>query len=125
MRGFDALRALLGHEYSIGSWFWEPVWEARTGRSLVPFGKGKVRPVVLATTLGPDAVLFPRSRQHGGFQHGPHRHDLGSCSIDQHGWVKLHLTVPVESLRLNEETYSCEEPEGSPLLDAIRAELRP
>ena len=56
----------------------------------------------------------------------PHRHDLpGPCRINQRGWVKLRVRVVVDPGHLNDESYSCGEPEDSPLLDAIRKELRP
>lgn len=127
LRGFDALRALLGYEYSIGSWFIVvPFLEARPGQVARPFGEGKVRPVMLATPLGPDAVLFPRSTKPGGFRHAAHRHDPPDpCSINQPGWVILRVRVTVDPGRLNDESYSCEEPEGSPLLAAARKALRP
>lgn len=117
---------LLGHEYSAGSWFWVPVSEARTERAVMPFGEGKVRPVVLATRLGPDAVLFPRSTRRPGFRHDAHRHEPDPpCGIEEPGWVKLDMEAVVDSQLLNEESYSCEEPEGSRLFDAMRKALRP
>ena len=133
MRGFDALRALLGYEYSTGSWFWAPVHRARNELGGKPFGGGKIRPVVLATPLGPEAILYPRSTQlyprstqPGGLQHDAHHHEPHPpCRINKPGWVKLAIPVDVDQSLLNDETYSCEEPEGSRLLDAIRAELRP
>ena len=126
MRGLDALRALLGYEYSMGSWFWLPVSEARTERRVRPFGEGKVRPVVLATPLGPDAVLFPRSTKRGGFRHGAHRHEPDPpCGIDEPGWVKLNMTAVVDPQLLNEDSWSYEEPEDSRLFDAMRQALRP
>ena len=110
----------------MGSWFWVPVREARTERGVSPFGEGKVRPVVLAAPLGPDAVLFPRSTRRGGFRHGAHRHEPDRpCGIDEPGWVKLNMTAVVDPQLLNEESYSCEEPEGSGLFDAMREALRP
>ena len=110
----------------MGSWFGVPVHEARSARGAMPFGGGKDRPVMLATPLGPDAVLYPRSTQRGGFRHDAHRHDPPDpCRIDKPGWVKLAFPVPVDPGHLNDETYSCEEPEGSPLLVAVREQLRP
>ena len=134
MRGLDALRALLGYEYSMGSWFLVPGQETRSQRGGTPFRTDKDGPVVLATPLGPDAVLFPRSTQpstrpstpRARFKHGAHRHDPpGPCKINKPGWVILAVPVKVDPSLLNEESYSCEEPENSPLLAAIRAELRP
>ena len=81
---------------------------------------------MLATPLGPDAVLYPRSTKPGGFRHDAHRHDPPDpCSIDRPGWVKLAVPVTVDPDLLNDESYSCVEPEGSPLLAAVREELRP
>lgn len=99
----------------------------RSGR---PFDVGKQRPVILATAIGPDAVLYPRSTrpgfQGGRFRHGPHNHMPDPpCKINEPGWVVLAVPVAVESRSLNDETYSCEEPEDSQLLDAIGEELRP
>lgn len=74
MRGFDELRAVLGYEYSVGAWFGVvPYLEALPGRDARPFGGSKVRPVMLATPLGPDAVLYPRSTQPSGFKHDADR----------------------------------------------------
>lgn len=126
IRGFDALRTLLGYEYSSGSWFKLPVHEKRTKHGNKPFGRGKDRPVILATPLGPDAVLYPRSTKSGNVQHDAHRHDPpGRCEIDKPGWVILAVSVVVDTDHLNDKTYSCEEPEDSPLLTVIRNELRP
>ncbi len=126
LQGFDALRAMLGYEYSQGSWFWVPVHEARTNRGLRPFGLGKLRPVVLATRLSPDAVLFPRSTLESEFQHDAHSHEPDPpCEIDKPGWVVLSLTAVVDLQLLNSDSYSCEEPEGSQLFDAMREALRP
>lgn len=134
LRGFDALRALLGYEYSIGAWFSVvPYVEPRPGRDARPFGGGKIRPVILATPRGPDAVLYPRSTQPSRFRHDAdrfwhdaHRHDPPDpCSIDRPGWVILAERVTVEPDRLNDKSYSCEEPEDSPLLAAVREALRP
>lgn len=81
---------------------------------------------MLATPRRPDAVLFPRSTQRGGFWHGAHRHDPPDrCSINRPGWVILRERVAVDPDRLNDESYSCEEPEGSPLLPAALEALRP
>lgn len=107
-----------------------PVWEATARRGTrIPFGAGKRRPVILATRMGPDAVLFPRATKQGGggFRHGAHQHDppQPSCKIDRPGWVILKLQALVDHRFLNEGTYSCEEAEDSPLLAAVRAELRP
>lgn len=125
MRGFDAVRALLGYEYPMGSWFCVPVHEARGERGVRPFGAGKVRPVILATPLGPDAVLFPRSTQRGDFKHNAHRHETGPCDINKPGWMVLTVSAAVDQRLLNEESYSCEEPEDSGLLDAMRDAMRP
>lgn len=90
--------------------------------------------MVLATPLGPDAVLFPRSTQpstrpstpRARFQHGAHRHDPPDpCKINKPGWVILAVPVKVDPSLLNEESYSCEEPEDSPLLDELRKARRP
>ena len=111
----------------MGSWFGVPIHEARSARGAKPFGGGKDRPVMLATPLGPDAVLYPRSSTRpGGFPHDAHRHDPPDpCRIDKPGWVKLNIRVPVDPDHLNDETYSCEEPEDSPLLVRVREELWP
>lgn len=126
MRGIDAVRAALGFEHSLGSWFLVPVHEKRTKHGNRPFGQGKHRPVILATRLGPDAVLHPRSTKPGGFPHDAHRDCLTEwCKIDKPGWVILAVRVAVDHEHLNDRTHSCDEPEDSPLLAAIRNELRP
>lgn len=81
---------------------------------------------MLATDLGPDAVLYPRTTQPGGFRHDAHRHDPPDpCKINELGWVVLRVRLFVDLRHLNDESYSCEEPEDSPLLAAVREELRP
>ncbi len=125
MRGWDAVRAQLGYEYPIGSWFCVPGDKALTRRGR-PFDRGKDRPVMLATRLGPDAVLFPRSTKPGGFRHDAHRHDPPDpCSINQRGGVILAVPVAVDLEHLNDESYSCEEPEDSSLLVEVRRRMRP
>ncbi len=126
MQGFDAVRAQFGYEYAQGSWFWVPVCEVRAGRHVKSFGQGKTRPVVLATQRSPDAVLFPRSTKPSGFRHDAHNHEPDPpCDIDKPGWVILRLQAIVNAELLNEESYSCVEPEDSQLFDAMREALRP
>ncbi|MDE0102022.1 MAG: hypothetical protein OXN89_06555 [Bryobacterales bacterium] len=128
MRGFDTLRALLGFEYPPGSWFRAIPSRGAGAKRGTPFGGGKVRPVILATDLRPDAVLYPRSTKRSGnsFEHAAHSHDPpGPCAIKRPGWVVLAVPVTVDTDDLNEKTYSCEEPEDSPLLDELRKALRP
>ena len=102
------------------------VWEVYTKRGTKCFGGGKPRPVILATPIGPDAVLFPRSTKQGGFRHDAHQHDPPlPCKVNRPGRVILKFQAVVDHRFLNDGTYSCVEPADSPLLDAMREALLP
>lgn len=89
--------------------------------------KSRPRPVILATPVGPDTRLFPRSTQppksqrDRGIRHGAHSHAPDPpCRIDRPGWVLLGKEVTVDARLLGQDAYSCEEPEETGLLDEIR-----
>ena len=119
---WDELRRQLGPEflYGPGAWFCvahEHVYR-QDGRPFSERQGGSGRRVVLGTEYGPNATLFARSASvRRGFPHPKHAHSegRGRCQIDQDGWINLRLPVSVASSALRDETYSCEEPEDSPL----------
>ena len=123
--GWDAIRQQLGFEYGLGSWFFvsdRHIYKKSTGQL---FSQKKTeRPVVLATPLGPDMTLYPRSASVSeGFAHCAHRHELPEppCRINKDGWVVLDEPVAVERSFLGSDSYSCTEPDGTGLIEAIQA----
>lgn len=107
-------------EWTIGDWFCldhdivaraaEKGFEDKTG----PDG----RPVVLTTPSGPNATLFPRTRQdwsYEGHPHDPHDGTCGQqgCKINCPGQVLVTVPVRVDSSQLNDSTFSCAEPPGA------------
>lgn len=102
----------------------ESVVRVDTGQ---PFARksqpGDGRRVIVATQNGPNAIIYPRSRQTHG--HG-HPHDShagrcdggGGCRIDCYGHVLMLTPVRVDAEQLSDENYSCSEPAG-PLYDAL------
>ena len=117
-----------GPEYRRGSWFriLDSDIEMLSGRSFSE--KKSERPVVLARLRPSRAVLYPRSASRpGGFAHQAHRHmpPEPTCRISKDGWVKLQIPVTVERTLLNETSFSCTEPEGTGLLEAIREATEP
>ena len=125
---WDALRDCLGIEYGPGSWFCvdERLVRLQSGRQFA--NKDGERPVLQATRLGPNAVLYPRSTTiHGPFEHGKHVHPYSEapCRIDRDGWVQLNVPVTVSTAALCQESYSCTEPEDTGLLEAMRKAIAP
>ncbi len=121
---WDEIRQQLGFEYGPGSWFFvsdRHVYKKDTGHLFSR--KETERPLILATPLGPDITLYPRSASGtSGFRHQPHHHDE-DCRIDRDGRVVLGVPVTVDSSLLDETSFSCAEPEDTGLLGAIREAL--
>lgn len=121
--GWDKIRQQLGFEYGPGSWFFvsdRHIYKKSTGQQFSQ--KETKRPVVLATPLGPDMTLYPRSASvSDGFAHCAHRHELPEppCRINKNGWVVLDESVTVERAFLDSDSYSCTEPYGTGLIEAI------
>lgn len=123
--GWDEIRAQLGFGYGPGSWFFvsdRHVYKKSTGQR---FSKKETeRPLILATPVGPDMTLYPRSASiPGGFTHQPHRHKPPEppCRINKEGWVVLDEPVAVERSFLDSDSYSCTEPDGTGLIEEIEA----
>ncbi len=120
---WEELRRQLGGEYSYGPGHWFCVSHQDVRRlDSRPFSYktgGSGRRVVLATRHGPNATLFARSSSvESHFPHPAHRHvdGAGRCRIDEDGWVDLRIPVSAPTFALCDETYSCEEPDGTGLL---------
>ena len=130
MTDWDDMRRLLGFQYSAGSWFFVDDANVRR-RDGKPFSSKAVkRPVVLATDLGPKAVLFPRTTQDygAGVRHAAHDHTPEpSCRINKPGRVLLRDRdrVRVEQALLDQSSYSCEEPHKTGLLGLLHKALEP
>jgi len=124
---WDGLRKQLGNEYGPGCWFCvsEESVVKQSGRRFA--NKPGDRRIVLATQPGPTAVIYPRSSSiPGGFPHDPHVHESGAkpCRIDKHGWVHFDVPVTVDAAALNQDTYSCSEPDGTGLPDELKKALK-
>lgn len=123
--GWDEIRQQLGFEYGPGSWFFisdRHIYKKSTGQRFSQ--KETERPVVLATPLGPDMTLYPRSASvPGGFTHQAHRHEPPEppCRINKKGWVVIDEPVAVERSFLDSDSYSCAEPDSTGLIEAIEA----
>lgn len=78
---------------------------------------GDGRRVIVAAQNGPNAIIYPRSRQTWGRGH-PHDAHNGACDggaacrIDCHGHVLMLIPVRVNANELSDENYSCFEPSG-------------
>ena len=85
---------------------------------------GDGRRVIVAAQNGPNAILYPRSRQTWGHGHPHDAHRPGTCGppedchIDSSGQVLMLTPVRVDAEHLSDENYSCFEPSG-PLRDAL------
>ena len=107
-------------EYQPGSWFWISDVYIFTASGRRFSWKSTKRPVILATSFGPDATLYPRSASGKGIRHRAHRHGANErpCDIRKDGWV-VREPVAVDSSLLDETSFSCAEPDGTGLLEAI------
>lgn len=84
---------------------------------------GDGRRVILASSNGPNALLFARSlrtESHEGHPHDAHSGLCGhrDCKITHFGHVVVTVPVRVGAENLDESTYSCTEPETQ-LLDFL------
>ena len=126
MADWSQIRQQLGGEFSYGCghWFCVPHSEVRRrdGSLFSEKKGGDGRRVVIADRHGPNATLYPRSRlRRRGFEHPAHSHVAGPgrCKLDESGRVVFPVPVNVPLEVLNDETYSCVEPDGSPLWEAL------
>jgi len=124
----DDIRAALGlgpMEWGFADWFCVDhavvlksdgsLFSARTG--------GDGRRVILASSNGPNVLIYPRSLRTESYDGHPHDAHDGlcehrDCKITEFGHVLVAVPVRVDSENLDESTYSCTEP-ASPLLDFL------
>jgi hypothetical protein len=116
--------------YAAGDWFLVP-HEFVLKVDGYPFaekeGPGDGRRVLLASKHGPNAVIYPRSASgESGVEHAKHVHvdGGGNCKLNLQGWVVFQTRVLVDGDCLNDETHSCQEPDGSSLWQAIHKARR-
>ena len=81
------------------------------------------RPVILASSNGPNVLIYPRSTKTKSYEGHPHDAHEGlcgdsNCGITEFGHVVVTIPVRVDSANLDESTYSCTEPE-TPLRDFL------
>lgn len=91
-------------------------FSARTG--------GDGRRVILASSNGPNVLIYPRSLRTESYHGHPHDAHNGlcerrDCKITEFGHVLVAVPVRVAAENLDESTHSCREPE-TPLLDFLR-----
>ena len=122
--------------YKFGSWFLVSEAAIRKEGTDQIFARDKAdkegrRPTVLASPLGPNAVLFPRSTKgqasgQGAYQHEAHYpwcNDRPRCGINRNGWV-LRVPCNVSATELTPKNWSCVEPEASGLNTVLEQWLR-
>lgn len=126
-----SIRRQLGPEFAYGRGHWFCVRHEDVRREDgYPFSRktgGSGRRVVLANAYGPNATLFARSAStESSFSHPKHEHgpDQSTCKLDEDGWINFRIRVLVPAESLADDTYSCEEPGSSPLLDELERALR-
>ena len=109
--------------YVSGKWYLLPEREILNDRNKQFSNKTKERPVVLVRISGPNAIIFPRSASvGGGFKHSAHEHSDIRCPINKDGFVQLDCPCTVNSRTLSGYTFSCFEPEESPLMAELAKE---
>lgn len=124
----DDIRAALGlgpMEWGFADWFCvdhSVVLKTDASRFSSRTG-GDGRRVILASSDGPNVLIYPRSRRTESYYGHPHDPHDGSCErsdckITEFGHVVVTVPVRVDSAYLDESTYSCTEPTG-PLLDFL------
>ena len=125
--GWDEIRQQLGFGYGLGSWFFvsdRHIYKKSTGQRFSQ--KETERPLILATPLEPNMTLYPRSASiPEGFTHQAHRHEPPEppCRINKKGWVVIESPVIVDESLLGSNSFSCTEPDGTGLIEAIEAIL--
>ena len=84
---------------------------------------GSGRRVVLASSHGPNSTVFARSiSRKTNFSHPKHVHDgeIGTCALDEDGWIAYKVPVSVPASALCEDTYSCREPNEGWLMSELK-----
>ena len=122
VRTFAEISRLFGDNQAhiLGKWFLLPEAELITnlGRQFAP--KDGKRPVVFVKSNGPNSIVYPRSASVGtGLQHAAHAHLDPGCKCKKNGFVPLNCSITVRSSVLSEKTFSCFEPQGSPLITEL------
>ena len=124
---WEELRRELGDEFAYGPacWFCVPHETVHTpdGRRFAEHSGGLGRPVVVASSHGPNSTVFARSAsRETAFSHPAHVHDgeLGNCALDEDGWIVYKVRVIVPAKELCDDTYSCREPDEEWLLSELK-----
>lgn len=132
---WDDLRRQLGFDepsYERGTWWCVPHEDVTHHESGSfpgqPYARkgapGDGRRVVLGAAYGPNAILFARSSSIGTtYEHPVHAHvgEGSHCLINKQGWINFRLPVTVSVGILDEEHFSCEEPEDTSFWAALEA----
>lgn len=119
IKSFAALATFFDEvpDHAPGKWFLLSDREIMTQRNRQFSNKTGERPVVLNRQSGPNAIVFPRSSSiPGGFKHLSHSHVETGCVINRNGWVVLDCPCTVKTDALDNESFSCFEPEDSALM---------
>ena len=111
-------------DHGLGKWFLLPEREILTRRHKQFANKTGARPVVIVRLSGPNAIVYPRSSSiGGGFKHPGHTHSDTNCVINREGYVPFDCPCTVHVQALASRSFSCFEPEDSPLM-AVLAKVR-
>ena len=119
VKSFSDLASLFNEipDHAPGKWFLLPESEILTQRNKQFANKIGERPVVLRRVAGPNAIVYPRSSSIGsGFKHQAHTHSSTGCIINRNGHVPFDCPCTIDVRTLSDQTYSCFEPEDSPLM---------
>jgi hypothetical protein len=119
IKSFSDLASLFDEvpDHVPGKWFLLPEREILTQRNRQFANKAGERPVVLARVAGPNAIVYPRSSSIGsGFKHKAHSHSATGCVINRNGYVPFDCPCTVRVVALAGQSFSCFEPEDSPLM---------
>ena len=124
----EDIRAALGlgpMEWDFADWFCvDHAWVLRSDGSLFSARTGgDGRRVILASSNGPNVLIYPRSLGTESYDGHPHDAHDGlcenrDCKITEFGHVLVTVPVRVDAENLDESTYSCTEP-ATPLLDFL------
>lgn len=124
---WDELRRELGDGFAYGPACWFCVSHDQVhkpdGRRFSERIGGLGRPVVLASSHGPNSTVFARSASRvTPFSHPAHVHDgeLGICALDKNGWIVYGVRVIVPIAELCDDTYSCREPDEEWFLSELK-----
>jgi len=112
-------------EWGFADWFCvdHAVVLKTDGRPFSSRTGGDGRRVILASSNGPNVLIYPRSlrtESHYGHPHDAHDGlcERRDCKINEFGHVVVAVPVRVDSAKLAESTFSCAEP-ASQLLDFL------